>query len=272
MMTKLAFSTLGCPEWPVDRIIAEALKNDIPAIELRGRVGEHIGPETPDTERDAIRRQLRDAGVELLGITAYSRFGSLDAAFRADQEADLLRCVALANEMGATYVRTFLYEPGDPEVQGDALTELRGLMAESINRVAQQLPEGGPQVLIETHGRISQAAALKPVLDQIPSKRVGVLWDFAHGFRQGESLDEAWDLIGDRIGYIHVKDEQQGPDGTITHCHIGDGDMPLEALIALLDAREFAGTLCLEWERKWHPEMPPLDEALPRFTRFFRKG
>jgi hypothetical protein len=33
-------------------------------------------------------------------------------------------------------------------------------------------------------------------------------------------------------------------------------------LVAELKAAEFSGPVSLEWERMWHPYLPPLDEAL----------
>ena len=35
-------------------------------------------------------------------------------------------------------------------------------------------------------------------------------------------------------------------------------------LVELLNEHQFAGTVSLEWERLWHPYLPPLREALIR--------
>jgi sugar phosphate isomerase/epimerase len=41
----------------------------------------------------------------------------------------------------------------------------------------------------------------------------------------------------------------------------GTGVFPMAALRAAL-AGGYSGPLSLEWERQWHPELPPLDLAL----------
>ena len=38
--------------------------------------------------------------------------------------------------------------------------------------------------------------------------------------------------------------------------------MPLGQIVELLNEHQFAGTVSLEWERLWHPYLPPLREAL----------
>jgi sugar phosphate isomerase/epimerase len=42
----------------------------------------------------------------------------------------------------------------------------------------------------------------------------------------------------------------------------GDGAFPMSDLMSVLCADEYDGVLSLEWERHWHPALPPLDAAL----------
>ena len=44
----------------------------------------------------------------------------------------------------------------------------------------------------------------------------------------------------------------------------GDGQAPLAAIVSLLRAQQFAGSVSLEWEKLWHPYLPPLRTALVR--------
>jgi hypothetical protein len=41
----------------------------------------------------------------------------------------------------------------------------------------------------------------------------------------------------------------------------GEGEFPMASLRAILQA-EFYGTVSLEWEKLWHPYLPPLENAL----------
>ena len=41
----------------------------------------------------------------------------------------------------------------------------------------------------------------------------------------------------------------------------GEGEFPTGPIMELL-GKEYAGVVSLEWEKLWHPYLPPLDEAL----------
>jgi hypothetical protein len=41
----------------------------------------------------------------------------------------------------------------------------------------------------------------------------------------------------------------------------GNGEFPMSSLQRIL-AAEFSGAVSLEWEKLWHPYLPPLDDAL----------
>src|SRR5215471_19050237 len=97
----IAFSTLACPEWTVDTIIARAEAYGYDAIEWRGGEQGHVSPALALSERQRLRRRMADAGLVALGVTAYSRFVSPDAAERAAQLDHLRRHIDLAADLGA---------------------------------------------------------------------------------------------------------------------------------------------------------------------------
>lgn len=259
-MMKLSFSSLGCPEWDLATIASAAREYGYDGVELRGAGREHISPEFSKAERQQVKAMFADQGVEIVCLCAYTRFAMPDADERRQNEADLLEFVDLATDVGAPYIRTFMGKFPDglsDEVVYDGA-------ADSLNRVGQQIAGSGIMVLIETHDSTSATARLKPLMERISAPAIGVLWDMAHSTREGEALDSAYDLLGPRIKHVHLKDERH-ENGQIVHCLPGDGIMPISACRDLLDSRGYDGYLSLEWERKWHPEMPPLREALPVF-------
>ena len=48
----------------------------------------------------------------------------------------------------------------------------------------------------------------------------------------------------------------------MTPLAIGAGTVPTEKFGSLLRSAAFDGTVCLEWERTWHPLAARLDQAL----------
>jgi sugar phosphate isomerase/epimerase len=64
-MNLLAFSTLGCPSWDIDRILSGATEYGYDAVELRGYLGDmdlpKAAPFTPENRAETLAR-FADAG------------------------------------------------------------------------------------------------------------------------------------------------------------------------------------------------------------------
>ena len=50
-------------------------------------------------------------------------------------------------------------------------------------------------------------------------------------------------------------------------CLPGEGTFPIAPILKALDADRFDGAVSLEWERKWHPELEPLEQAMEAFKK-----
>jgi sugar phosphate isomerase/epimerase len=264
---RLAFSTLGCPELGLAEVAETAARHDYQGVELRGQAGEHVDSGLSAAGRRAARRLFSDRGLQIVGVTAYTRFADPDRRARRENEERLLAFVDLAADLQAPFVRTFIGlwdDKGRAEAAGEA--------AESLNRVAERIAASPVTVLVETHDRVSRVRDLAPILRRVPSPRIGVLWDMAHSWRSGEALRDSLELIGGRLGYVHLKDGRLGPSGELCYCLPGDGELPLLECRDLLAERGLRSWLCLEWERKWHPELPPLEAALGRFRTLMESG
>ena len=67
------------------------------------------------------------------------------------------------------------------------------------------------------------------------------------------------------------KVESVGLDGTGVRVELRlQGEVPLRAIIAALDARGFAGFFSFKWEKIWNANLPDARTALPRFLAFMR--
>ena len=66
------------------------------------------------------------------------------------------------------------------------------------------------------------------------------------------------------VVHVHVKDSISVPSAKhpFTYVLPGDGDFPIRPLLTALEADRFAGPVSLEWEKVWHPYLPPLEHAL----------
>ena len=92
-----------------------------------------------------------------------------------------------------------------------------------------------------------------------PHPRVGALWDLHHPYRQGESPEQTWDVLGPFVLQTHVKDSVPGG----TYCLLGDGDIPIKPMLALLVQGGYDGWVNLEWEKRWIPVSARSRSRLP---------
>jgi sugar phosphate isomerase/epimerase len=171
----------------------------------------------------------------------------------------------LAADLGARGVRVF---PGDVDsgtTDGPSAGEIRAL-----DRVTSAPRDA--QVLLETHDSHSagrKMAALCSLLDNdVPGHNVKVIWDSAHTWSHGETPAQAFELLKPWIEFVQIKDSDSHQN--YRPVAMGAGDYPIRDLLQVLDGTEYP--LSLEWELKWHPHLPPLEEALPATQAWLDQG
>jgi sugar phosphate isomerase/epimerase len=255
---KLAFSTLGCPSWSLSQVTAAARDLGYDGVELRLLDGEIIPPDLAAAERLRVKRQLADSGLAVACLDTSARFTAPDADARRRQEDDVRRYLELANEWGAPVIRVFggtLAAGVEPE-QGVAY------VAESLGRLAPDAERAGVTIALETHDAFSAGRLVGEVLGQVTSPSVAALWDTHHPYRMGERVEETWGFIGARLVHAHVKDARRRPDGGWQLVLLGQGEVPVKEALTCWAANGYDGYVCVEWEKKWHPEIEEPEVAL----------
>jgi sugar phosphate isomerase/epimerase len=261
---KLAFGTLGCPDWTIDEVVAKAADYGYEGVELRGVLGEHIAPDEKPAEKTRIRGLFEAAGVEIAAINAYTRFASADEAERAGQVKELLAFIDLAAELGSPVVRTF----GGAIPDGNTREEAEAWIADALNEVAPRAEAAGVLVALETHDHFTLGTEVAGVLEKVPSAAIGVCWDFANGVGR-ETLEESHGPIAGRVHHVHVKDHvPEGEDHK--YVFVGEGQVDIARAVEILAADGYDRYLSLEWETKWKPELAPPEEAFPQFVGYMR--
>lgn len=259
MVPRVTFSTLACPAWSVETVIANARTMGYDGIEWRGGKAGHINPDATSAQRAALREQMRDANLVSLAVTGYTSFVSDDATERAANADDLKRYLDLAAEIEANYVRAFL---GELEPH-QTLTEVYLRIVESIQSCVEHARKVGVGIAIEHHDDFVRTAALVPILEQVTDAAVGAVWDIANAHSAGERAAEGAENLGRRISYVQVKDGTgQYQEWRLTH--VGGGDVALRQAMELLHAQNYLGAFSIEWEYAWHPELEPPERALPQ--------
>jgi fatty-acyl-CoA synthase len=128
----------------------------------------------------------------------------------------------------------------------------------------------GVRIGVETHDEFASARTVADALKAAPHETVGAVWDMWHTNRVGETPAQALATLDGRVINVHLKDARRTADGWQL-CLLGDGDIPVQEGLRLLEQRGYDGFVSVEWEKKWHPEIPEPEVAFPQHIAVLRK-
>jgi len=269
---KLSFSTLGCPSWGLQRVLDVAGREGYDGVELRFLENDDAlwsRPELSGSGLAETRRRLRDAGLVVSCVDTRSFFHDPDPSARAKARDEALRSLELAGQLGAPGIRVF----GDRVQAGADLDATRGWIVEAVQGLAEAGARTGTEVWIESHGDFARAAETLSILELVPSRAAGVVWDPANAFEAaGEPPAEGRRVLGGRIRHVHLKDvaHARAADGAAVWkpVLVGDGEFPAAEVLAVLHRSGYEGFVSFEWEKRWYPSIEEPEVALPRFARW----
>jgi len=271
-MITYGFSTIGCPDYDIPQVVELARANGFKGIEirfLRGTVD--LASLSEFTSGIAeTRRRFDDAGIKVVGINTGVRMVSLDPAVRQQQLEAARANLAIAQALGADYLRLF----GGPVPAEQERERTLDAIAQGLGEIADLTHAGGVHSLIETHDSFCKADSILDLYKRGASDKLGVLWDTLHSYRHGDSGEESWGKLGDRIRLVHVKDAFTATPQKFDFALTGEGTVPVAGFLDLLEREGYEGYVNFEWEKGWHPEIAEPEVAIPHFARYIadRKG
>jgi len=257
--TAITFSTLACPNWTVEEVIARASKFGYDGIEWRGGPHGHIQPSMPAEQIAALQTASADVGIFPVAVTSYTSFVSSLEKERQANIDELRRYADLAAELDAPYVRAFLGElPNGANLDSSIYENI----SDCLNISADYAESVGVKIAIEPHDNFVHSSTIVPILNRVQHPALRVIWDLGNTFAAGEVPTQGFELLKDRIAYVQVKDGKRNDAGWQL-CPLGQGDVPLGQAFQLLLANDYQGAFSVEWEYAWHPELDPPEIALP---------
>jgi len=264
---KIAFSTLGCPNfnWPEIYSMAKDLGFD--GIEIRG-LGEDIFTVNakPFTD-DQIEQTINKLSSLHLTIPCLSSSSCLKFQEKAKENyQEIIQYIALASKLGTPYIRIL----GDlnPQPDGEVDDEIVLAALKDLIPIAE---EKGVTLLIETNGVYSDTARLRKLLDNAASDAVAALWDIHHPYRfAGETPQKTVQNLGAYIKYVHVKDSIVVND-KIQYKMMGEGDLPIDDIMLALSSIKYDGYISLEWVKRWAADLDDAAVVFPHFINFMSK-
>ncbi len=265
---KLGFTTLGCPDWTLAQVAENAAKMGFDGVELRTHPdGNHFSLTASAQERKDARALFEKAGSRVFSIMAYTKFAVPDEAERAKNVADLKAAIQLASDLGADRIRSFVGKIAAGEDRAVVIERA----AKAIAECAKDAEKAGVHIGFETHDDWCDAANLKLLMEKIGSPSFGVVWDFFNAYTAtGQTIAQTFEAVKPYVKYCHAKDGVKGADGKWNYVLPGTGHVPIKEVVACLKSIKFDGFLSFEHEKKWHPELPPPEEAFPKYVEYMR--
>jgi sugar phosphate isomerase/epimerase len=262
---KRAFTTLGCPEWDLDTILARARDYGYDAVDFRGYRGQmeiwrlpEFSGDTPETVR-----KIADSGLAVSCFGSSARLCAPEGEERRRADEEVRAYARLCRAFGVGQIRVFGGAPGPGSWE-----EVLDRTAAVLRAWAASAADSGARIAFETHDSWTRSADVRAVLDRADAPGAGVLWDVNHPVRRhGEAPDVTVATLGAHLINTHWKDCTDDPakPGHDRLCLFGEGVLPLQEMVAALKRAGYGGYWTLEWEKRWHPELAAPEVAFPRF-------
>ena len=247
---KLAFSTLGCPEWSWNEIFATAKDMGMDGIEIRGIEKQIYVPRIKAFSEEnlpGVLEQLKSAGMSIPCFTSSASLG-LEKGEEASME-ESRDYIDFAQKAGVPYVRVMIVPVPEPVAADFDRAQ------KNYRELCQYAKGKNVRVLIETNGTLSKSAEMARFLEGADPETRGVLWDIHHPYRYyGETPAYTWSVLGDEIRHVHVKDSVLA-GGKVEYRMMGYGDVPIFDALKVLEDAGYNGFVTLEWVKRWNPDL-----------------
>lgn len=254
---KFGFSTLGAPQYSLAQCNDLAVTCGLDFLEVRS-LGGSLDMPAYFAENPVPAGSLP---IHVLGSSLF-----LTTAGDADVEA-FFGFMKLADQLGTPYVRVFGGGDFSEDLDPDKLQHAAAVVRRIREKVATEGWRAEP--ILEMHDAFSNSERCQR-LNSLLDAPLSLLWDSHHTWRiGGESLSETWQAVSPLIRHIHYKDSRATEEG-FDYVPPGEGQFPSQDLFSLLKSQGYAGGVSLEWERKWHPELAPLEAVMPNFADVLR--
>lgn len=268
-MIKPAFSTVACPEWPLERVFEFAAAAGFLGVELRtfGDGSRSFACEPSLTAPEKIRAWADRGGVNVAQLgTSVALDEPIVPPLLGRAITDIhrptragKRAIDLALTLECPLVRVFGFALRGGESRRFAVRRI----VERLADVVDAADRTGTRVVIENGGDFSRASQLMEILDQIRTPLLGACFSLAPAVAAGDDPLLALNVLRERLLSVRVKDLRGG-----LPVPLGEGELPVRPLVDALVRDGFAGPVIFEWDRAWIPGLAGPEQVLPAAARW----
>lgn len=264
---KIAFSTVGCPDFDWSDIYSMAKDLGFDGIEIRGLGNDIFAVNAQPFTEENLNHTKNKLSQLRLSIPCLSSGCCLKFKDKAEENfKEISQYIDLASKLETPYIR--ILADIEPEPQGEVDDKV---VYEALKRLIPLAEEKGVTLLVETNGVYGDTSRLRGLLEGLASDAVAALWDFHHPYRFfGETPGKTVQNLGAYIKYVHIKDSVV-ENGTIKYRFMGEGDLPVDDMILALKSINYHGFISFEWVKRWSSDLTDAGVVFPHFVNFMGK-
>lgn len=269
-MMKIGFSSLACPGWDLETIVARAAKLGFDGIELRGIRGDLNLPLLPELAGypDRVRELFQQNNVELICLATSATLDSRRRQEVARQKGTITEFIELAAKLGCPHVRLFAGEVQRRDHHRAALSRI----AEALKSLVPVASRFGVTVLVENGGDFPGSEDLWFLIDAVGHPAVRCCWNQCHAKTIGERPTISIPRLSNKIGMVHLCDAEFDEAGVLLgYKPLGQGHVEIVRQIEFLKGLIYDRYLIFEWPKLWVESLPAPESVLPEVVKFFRE-
>jgi sugar phosphate isomerase/epimerase len=209
-------------------------------VELRGLTGGRI----PDGDVDEVHRLVESFGMTVTSLSPGVFKCPPDAASIDDHLNRLDQTISICKRLAVHQIIVFPIQNPDQSPTDGTPTSL---VIDAMREAGRRAREHGIRFAIENEPGYTAVTArgLATLIDSVGMQNVGANWDPGNAYPWDREIDDAIDILGDRIFNVHVKDtwvrnENRGFDS------VGNGDIDWKRLVDQLSKRNYDGCIVVE--------------------------
>lgn len=268
---KLCFNTLACPDWSLKEVFENAQKYGYKALEIRGIKGDVDilnSPEFAQTRITDIRKMSEDFGVKILNLNSSVVLHEYEPDKRSKNLDAAKRYIDLAQQLDCPFVRVFPDKFPKEKSKEFALDTIKS----NYETLIDNCKGTKVKVLLDAHGDLVWSEDLLKMMQGLDKKHVGIIWDFFNmHLMTKESPQKMYETLKSYIEIVQIKDGFFKPNNTYEYTLTGKGEVPIREILGIIDNGNYNGLVSFEWEKRWHPELPNPEVALPHFVDYIQK-
>lgn len=250
---KFAFMSFTTPDKTLKEMLEIAKKYGYDGIEPRAQSGHSHGVELEATveERKEIKRVFEGEGIECACIATSIMYCSTSEE-RREKEIELTkRFIDLASDIGCKRIRVFGGTPDKPISYEEAVK----IVGEALSKVKDYAEKNKIYVCLETHDFFSFPDIAASAVRLADTPFIKINWDIMHPFTKLRTIEEAFEELKGLIEHCHIHDANYDKARIPKLALMGEGEIPYNIAIRLLQNSGYKGYLSGEYINAWAPEV-----------------